>query len=289
MPLKSYLSTPSHQDEFPTGKFSRVMGLLFLGALSFLFAFPFVWMFFACFKTNFEIFTPFPLLPQNFQLTYFNELLNGTWIPYPRQFLNSLLVASAQTLGALILSIPAGYVFAQHSSKVTKLLFLLAMLVILIPRQVMVLPLFVWTHQLGLIDHLLAVILPGMVSGLGVLYFTYTYYRFPKHLLDLARVEGASEFRTFLSTLPLIKPTIITYSLIHFILAWHEHIIPLVMLSSPQNLTVSIALTSLGAGSLRIPYGLLMVGSLFTVVPTLLLYILFRKSFYSALKQLTSQ
>lgn len=253
------------------------------------FSFPLVWMFFATFKTNVEIFTPFPLLPEHYHLAYYRSLFSGEWIPYLRQYTNTLWVASTQTIGALCLSAPAGYLFAKYKGKTLRILYIIALLPILLPRQVMLLPLFTWINTLGLIDTSWAVILPGMVTGIGVLYFTHAYRKYPDHLLDLARTEGVSESKLFFYTLPLIKPQLLAYGLIHFILAWHEHLVPLVVLSSQEHLTVSVALASLGAGNLRIPYGLLMVGSLMTVIPTVVLYILLRKNFQSSLQQLASQ
>jgi ABC-type glycerol-3-phosphate transport system permease component len=133
-----------------------------------------------------------------------------------------------------------------------------------------------------------AVIWPGTVAGLGVLYFTQVFKRMPDELLDLARSEGASEYRVFFTVLPLARPAFIAYGLIHFILAWHEHIIPLVMLNSQEKLTVSLALATLHGDNMRIPEAILMVGSTLTVIPTALLYLLVQKHFRSSLTELTS-
>ena len=174
----------------------------FLLLLCALFAFPFLWMVMATFKANPEIFSPFPLLPETFHLRHYRALLSGEWIPYPRQFLNSLFIASAQTLLALGLSAAAGFVFAKHDFRGRKPLFALAVLVVLIPRQVMVLPLFTWMNDLKLLDGPWSVIWPGAVSGIGVIYFTQVCKRLPDELLDMARSEGASEYRVFLASLP---------------------------------------------------------------------------------------
>jgi multiple sugar transport system permease protein len=261
----------------------------FLLLLCALFAFPFLWMVLATFKANPEIFRPFPLLPDEFHLRHYRSLLSGEWIPYPRQFLNSLVIATVQTALAVGLSAAAGFVFAKHGFRGKRPLFALAVLVVLIPRQVMVLPLFTWMNDLRLLDGPWSVIWPGAVSGIGVIYFTQVCKRVPDELLDMARSEGASEYRVFLAALPLIRPGLIAYGLIHFIMAWHEHLIPLVMLSSPERMTSGVALSSLYGSSLRIPYGLLMTGSALTVLPTALLYLLVQKHFKSSLAELTLQ
>ncbi|HKP98581.1 MAG TPA: carbohydrate ABC transporter permease [Fibrobacteria bacterium] len=261
----------------------------FLLLLCALFAFPFLWMILATFKANPQIFSPFPLLPEEFHFRHYRSLLSGEWIPYPRQFLNSLFIAAVQTLLAVSLSAAAGFTFAKHAFRGKRILFALAVLVVLIPRQVMVLPLFTWMNDLKLLDGPWSVIWPGAVSGIGVIYFTQVCKRLPDELLDMARSEGASEYRVFFAVLPLLKPALIAYGLIHFILAWHEHLIPLVMLSTPEHMTSGVALSSLYGSSLHIPYGLLMAGSALTVIPTALLYLLAQKHFKSSLAELTLQ
>ncbi len=255
--------------------------------LCLLFAYPFLWMFFATFKDDPDIFTPFPLWPKTFSLAYYHELLNGKWIPYPLQFLNSLWIAFAETLGALLITVPASYVLGRFNFKGAKIIYALAVLVVLIPRQVMVLPLFLWMNSLHLLDKSAAVILPGMVSGIGIIYFTQVSKRLPKPLIDLARSEGASEYQIFFMCLPMLKPALFAYGLIHFVLAWQEHLIPLVMITTKENMTVSVALNSLYGGSMHMPYALLMVGSSLTLIPTTLLFLFLFKQFKTSLSELT--
>lgn len=277
--------TPARRRKGFPAAFLATAVLLLLCAL---FAYPFLWMTFAATKSNPEIFNPSRLLPEEFHLRHFRALLSGEWIPYPRQYLNSLFIAACQTLLALGLTAPAGYVFAKHRFPAQRVLFALAVLVVLVPRQVMVLPLFTWMNSLGLLDSPWAVIWPGAVSGIGILYFRQVWSRVPDDLLDLARCEGASERRAFMATLPLVKPALIAYGLIHFILAWHEHLIPLVMLSTPDHMTSGVALASLHGSHLRIPYGLIMAGSTLTVLPTTALYLLVQRHFRSSLAELTA-
>ncbi len=268
---------------------SALLATGFLLLLCALFAFPFLWMVCATFKANPEIFKPFPLLPEEIHFRHYQALFSGEWIPYPRQFFNSLIIATGQTAMALMLSASAGFVFAKYNFAGKRALFALAVLVVLIPRQVMVLPIFTWMNVLGLLDGPWSVILPGAVSGIGILYFTQVFKRLPDELLDLARSEGATEYGVFFVSLPLVKPALVAYGLIHFILAWHEHLIPLVMLSSNLHMTAGVALSSLYGSSRNIPYGLLMAGSALTVLPTAMLYLVVQKHFKSSLSELTLQ
>ncbi len=256
--------------------------------VSFFFAFPFFWMGFATFKTNLELFTPIPILPNSFTTQFYKELFSGEWIPFFRQYYNSLFIAISQTTLATAFSVMAGYVFGRYTFRFKLFFFSLAMSVILLPRQVLVLPLFIWLNKLQLIDTPYAVILPGLVSGIGLLFFAQVFRQMPGELFDLARTEGVNEYKILWVVLPLIKPAVWTYALIHFILAWHEHIIPLVMLSTPEHLTVTVALASL-AGSGRVPLAMLMVGSLFIVVPSVIIFLWLYRHFKSALADLMAQ
>ncbi len=266
---------------------TSVAATLVLAALAVAFAFPFVWMLTAGFKPDSAIFNPFPLLPRGLDGRHYRSLLSGEWIPYQRQFLNSLFIASAQTALATGFSCAAGYVFAKFDFRFKRTLFVMAVFTVLIPRQVMVLPLFTWMNDLKLLDTPWAVILPGAATGIGLLWFTAVYHRLPDAIPDMARSEGAEEYRVFWITLPLIKPAIVAFALIQFTLAWQEHLIPLVMLFSPERMTINIGLASLNAGSVRVPYGLLMAGCTLTLIPTTLFFVLAYRHFRAALGKLT--
>jgi multiple sugar transport system permease protein len=153
------------------------------------------------------------------------------------------------------------------------------------PAPVLVLPLFTWFNHLRLVDTLAAAILPGTVSGIALLFFVQAFRAIPRQLADIARTEGASEYGVFRTLVPLVRNAIVTFAMIHFVLAWQDHLIPLVMLSSRDRLTMPIALSSL-YGSARVPYALLMVGGLAMVLPPALFYVLVRRQFTSALSRL---
>ncbi|HEY6168355.1 MAG TPA: carbohydrate ABC transporter permease, partial [Verrucomicrobiae bacterium] len=255
---------------------------LLLAAAGVAFFYPFAWMFCSAFKANREIFRPLQLFPQAFDAQYFSQLFSGQWIPFWQVFANSLAIAFVQAAGAVALASLAGYAFARHQFAGKRWLFILALVVIVIPQNALAVPLFTWLHSLGLSDRLLGVILPGTVSGLGILYFTQVFRQVPDELVDAARLAGASEFRVYLTLLPLVRSALISFGLIHFILAWHEHLIPLLVLSSAQKQTLPLALASLYGSSLRFPFAVLMAASTLAVLPTAVLFALLHRRFKSA-------
>jgi len=257
----------------PTNR-STLWATAALAAIAALFAFPFLWMLLASFKTNLEIFTPLPLLPRSFDPSAFTSLLSGEAIPYPRQFANSLGIALAQTTLAVALSASAGFAFATRDFAFRRLAFALAIAVIAIPQAALALPLFSWIARLGLLDTPWAVILPGSLTGIGVLLFTVSFRRVPDSVLNLLRSEGASEWRVFLATLPLLRSPLLAFALVHFILCWHQHLLPLLVLTSEESKTAALGLASLYGSDMRVPYARLMAGGVFSVLPTALLYAL---------------
>lgn len=256
---------------------------IFLSLLCLIFAYPFAWMLVSAFKTNSEIFHPLKFWPASLNATGFKMLFSEQWFPFTRVFFNSIFIAAAQAVGAVGLSLLAGYVFARHQGRRVRIFFVLALSVIVMPPPTFAVPLFSWLHQLHLLDRSAGVILPGLVSGLGVLYFTQVFRQVPDELIDSARMEGASEFQVVRLLFPLLSSAVISFGVIHFVLAWHQHLIPLLVLNSRDQQTLPVALAALYGSSLRFPYAVLMAGSVMSILPVALFFGLAYRRFKSAL------
>jgi multiple sugar transport system permease protein len=265
-----------------------VLSLLLLGPFLLAVLVPFLWMALGMFKTNAEFFQPLAkaFFPAHYDWQNVADLLGGKWVPFWNVFGNSLIVSLGQALGAVALSAMAGYAFARFSFRGKRLLFVLAVALILVPRQLFAVPLFSWVNALGLSDSLLGVMLPGVVAGLGVIYFTQVFRQVPEEYLQAARVCGATELRVFLTVLPLVWPALLSYGMIHFILAWHEHLIPMLVLTTETKQTLPLALAKLYDVSQRTPQGVQMAASTFAVIPTAVLFALFHRKFKSSLSEM---
>ena len=271
------------------GKTQRgALSLLLLGPFLLAVLVPFLWMVLGMFKTNKEFFQPLAkaFFPANYEWQNVGELLEGKWVPFWDVFGNSLVVSLGQALGAVTLSAMAGYAFARFSFRGKRLLFVLTVALILVPRQLFAVPLFSWVNALGLSDSLLGVMLPGVVTGFGVIYFTQVFRQVPGEYLQAARICGATELRVFLTVLPLVWPALLSYGMIHFILAWHEHLIPMLVLTTETKQTLPLALAKLYDVSQRTPQGVQMAASTFAVIPTAVLFALFHRKFKSSLSEM---
>ena len=294
----------SQANQTQPGLLRRVVSSLLL--LPFLMAvfYPFLWMVFGIFKTNREFFQPLRLwpmklldseywsgladtfFPDEFSMQNVRDLLAGKWVPFWDVFGNSLLVSLGQALGAVALSAMAGYAFARFQFRGKRALFVLTIALILIPRQLFAVPLFSWVNALGLSDSLFGVMLPGVVTGLGVIYFTQVFRQLPEEYLQAARVCGAPEAQVFLMMLPLVWPALLSYGMIHFILAWHEHLVPMYVLTTESQQTLPLVLAKLYDVSQRTPQGVQMAASTFALIPTAVLFAVCYRKFKSSLSEM---
>ena len=271
------------------GKTQRgALSLLLLGPFLLAVLVPFLWMVLGIFKTNNEFFQPLgkAFFPVNYEWQNVGELLDGKWVPFWDVFGNSLVVSFGQALGAVTLSAMAGYAFARFTFSGKRLLFVLAMALILVPRQLFAVPLFSWVNEIGLSDSLFGVMLPGVVTGLGVIYFTQVFRQVPEEYLQAARICGATELRVFLTVLPLVWPALLSYGMIHFILTWHEQLVPMLVLTTETKQTLPLALAKLYDVSQRTPQGVQMAASTFAVIPTAVLFALCYRKFRSSLSDM---
>ncbi len=281
----------SQANQTQPGMIRRILSLLLL--LPFLLAvlYPFLWMVFGIFKTNHEFYQPLRLWPMKPLDTGYWSGIADTFFPneFSLQTFRDLLalkLVPGQALGAVALSAMAGYAFARFQFRGKRVLFVLAIALILIPRQLFAVPLFSWANTLGLSDSLFGVILPGVVTGLGVIYFTQVFRQLPEEYLQAARVCGAPELRVFITMLPLVWPALLSYGMIHFILAWHEHLVPMYVLTTETQKTLPLALTKLYNVSNNISQGVQMAASTLALIPTAVLFAVCYRKFKSSLSEM---
>ncbi len=248
--------------------------------------YPFAWMFFSAFKTNREIYQPTLFFPSSYNWDSFLLLFSESYLPFTAYFFNSMLISAGQAFFAIFVTAGVGFVFAKYPFPGRSVLFGVAILIILIPRQAMAVPLFDWMLWLGLQGSTWSMLLPGIASGLGVIFFTQIFRKIPDELLDLAKVEGYSSLRIFYILFPLIGPGLVTYGLLHFILSWQEHLLPLLLLDD-QNLTLPIALAKLRDSSHRIPEAVGMAAGVLSLFPIVVLFGLCFRRMKTALVSLT--
>ena len=224
---------------------------------------------------------PPPLWPAHATLANYRALFVGADLG--RYLLNSLLVSGGITAGSLLCNLLAGYAFAKLRFAGRERVFGLLLAALVIPAQVAMMPLFLLARELHIVDSYAGVILPALASIFGI-YLVRQYARaIPDELLEAARIDGAGELRIFLRVvLPLLKPIILTLTILTFLTAWNDFMWPLIVLTGSGHYTLPIALASL-AREHNQNVEMLMAGALVTVLPVLLLFLLLQRYYIQGL------
>jgi multiple sugar transport system permease protein len=268
-----------------------------LTALCFLFAIftliPIAWILINSTKTQANIFEtfgfwfaqPFQFF-HNFSLLFQNVDGYGTYIQW---FGNTALYAVVGGIGATALAAFAGYGFARYNFLGSRWLFYLVISALLVPITAITLPLYLTYAKVHLINSIWGMILPSMVSPVGVyLMRVFVEVSVPRELLDAARIDGASEVRIFFRlALPLMVPGLMTVLLISIVGIWNNYFLPLIIFSqnSLYPLTVGLGLWSQRAqnsGNAEL-FPLVVVGGLVTVVPLIALFLVLQRYWRSGL------
>ena len=249
---------------------------------------PFIWLILGCFKTNREIFFIQNFWPENgFTFQYF-KMLENEYFDFKVIYWNSFKVATIHAFFVLLITAPAGYIYAKFNFYGKRIFLFFALFVLLIPKQALIIPYVESLSNLNLMDSHWGLILPSIANVLGFLFFIQIFKGIPNDLLETARLEGANEIGVFMQILPLVKAPLWTFALLDFVLTWNEHLFPLIVIQSQQKRTLPIALAALTDSSLSQPMAVLMAGSLLAMIPAILLFACSYKTMRSALKDLIS-
>jgi len=265
---------------------SRLLSILMLFGFVLLSLYPFAWMFFSSFKTNKEIYQPSQLLPEEFDAQAYGMLLGGKFVDFTDSLWQSVMIATLQALLATFVSALAAFVLARYSFRSKTFLIGAALLIILIPRQALVVPVFEWFHWLGWTGNSFSLVLCGVASGLGVVFFFQSFRQLPVELMEVSRLEGFSPLQSFLLVIPLFAPSMVTYFLLHFALCWQEHLLALLLLDD-SSLTLPLALAKLSDVSHRAPESIGMAAATLSFLPIVFLFALFFRKMRTALSQLS--
>jgi multiple sugar transport system permease protein len=257
-----------------------VNGLLVL--LAFFALFPLLWMLSVSFMQPGEASTlPPPLFPKSATLANYRELFVRAGMG--RYLFNSLFVAGAITLLSLLLNLAAGYAFAKLRFAGRDRLFQTLLTALVIPAQVAMIPLFLIMKWLGLVNSYGGVVVPAMATVFGIFLVRQYARSIPDDLLEAARIDGAGEWRIFVTiVLPLLKPIVITLAIFTFLASWNDFMWPLIVLSDQAWQTAPVALAALSREHVQ-DNELMMAGSVVTILPVLLLFLALQRHYLEGL------
>jgi multiple sugar transport system permease protein len=256
---------------------SRFGGLavLWLGGL--LMVIPFVWMVVSSFKSAQEILNlPPTLLPRDPTLENYRQIFNGG---FGRYMLNSVVVTSATTASIVITSAALGFAFAKIQFIGRDLIFVAFLATMALPFEVLAIPLLITFQRLGAVDQEWGLVVPFMVDVFAIYICRQYMAAIPNDYLDAARLDGLGNLGIFWHiVLPMSRPAIAAVAILSFLYNWDQLFWPLVLITSQQNATVPLAIVDLSTQFGPI-YNLTMAASTITVVPTVVVFFVFRRQF----------
>lgn len=233
--------------------------------------FPFLWTIITSITPGAGLtFTP-SLVPTDPSLDAYRRLFEER--PFLRIVLNSLGLAVATTLVQLFTSATAAYAFSRLPFRGRGVVFAIYLATMMIPLQVLIVPLFVELKALGLINTYLGAVLPTFASAFGIFLLRQAVNQVPRELDEAATLDGAGHFRIFsLIVLPNIRPALATLTVFAFMGSWNSFLWPLVVLRKPEFQTLPVALAGL-QGQYTTAWDVVMAGSVVSILPMLALYL----------------
>ncbi|MEM8532939.1 MAG: carbohydrate ABC transporter permease [Chloroflexota bacterium] len=245
---------------------------------------PMYWLFVtAVTPTQQTIKTPPDLLPVNASLENFIRLF-GQARDYWRWFANSLIIGITVTLFHMFFDTLAGYAFAKKRFPGRNVLFWIMLSTLMIPAHVTLVPMYIVTRNLGLIDNILAVILPATASVFGIFLMRQYIQTLPSELEDAARIDGCSEPGVFWRIiLPLSKPAIGALAIFTFVRHWNDFLWPLIVLQKSANYTLPVGVASL-QDEFSTDYGIIFAGAALAALPMIVFFLAFQRYFLEGVR-----
>lgn len=257
----------------------RIRQQVSVALLALLFLFPLLVMLSTAFKTPGDVFSAPPsLLPTDWTLDNFAEAFEQ--IPVWRYLGNTLFVSGMSILGTVISCPLVAYALAKVRWRGARPLLILVLATMMLPPQVTLIPLFLVWNGLEATNTYLPLIVPAF---LGTPFFIFMIRQFllavPDELIEAARLDGASEFRTYATiVLPLARPAIVTAAIFQFVWAWTDFLNPLIYLNDQSTYTLSIGLYAF-FGENDVAWGPLMAACVMFTLPAVAIFLLGQKFF----------
>lgn len=238
---------------------------------------PLFWLTSTAFKSMTENVFQFPpqFIPKHPTLKNFVTVWQNE--PFGRYFLNSILVASLTVTLNLLSSSLAAYPLARLDFAGKNLIFSAIISTIMIPFQIVMIPLYILTVQLGLKNTYLGVIFPAIASAFGIFLLRQAFQGVPKELEEAARIDGCNELGIWWNVmLPSVRPALVTLAIFVFIGSWSDFLWPLIVLDDPRYYTLPLGVSKL-AGTFSLDWRLIAAGSLISIAPVLLFFLVMQR------------
>lgn len=243
----------------------RGLRFVLLAAVLVVMAYPLAWMIAISLKTA-----------DGVSLRYYGEVWQSG--PFDRYFINSFVVAAIVLAGNLVFCAMAGYAFARYRIRGGKFVFLLVLSTIMLPKQVILVPLYILMQRMGLIDTYWALTLPFLVDPFNIFLIRQYVSTIPTDCEEAARMDGAGEFTIlFRVVFPMLKPVLAVVAIHTCLTNWNSFLFPFILTHSASMRTLPVGLAMLSQGAHSIDWGHLMAGAVVSALPVVAAFLVFQR------------
>ncbi|CAI6030096.1 Lactose transport system permease protein LacG [Paenibacillus sp. JJ-100] len=267
-------------------KAKRIFTYVFLSIVAFISIFPFFWMIISSTNKSVDV-TRGTLLPGSAFIENFNKLLDTTNLI--QALGNSAIISIISTVLALLIGSMAGYGFEIYRTKSRDIVFTILLMSMMIPFAAIMIPLYRMFATISSaapaigINTMASVILPTITTAFLIFFFRQNTKMFPKDLLEAGRIDGLSELGIFLKIyMPTMKTTYAAAAIITFMSSWNNYLWPLIVLQTPDQQTIPLLISNLGAGYAP-DYGVIMTAVVIATLPTALVFFIMQKHFVAGM------
>jgi putative chitobiose transport system permease protein len=273
----SKVKTPARVEKqhILAGRYVLMYGLL--GAIAIIMLFPLLWLISTAFKSSSENIFQFPpqLLPSQPTVENFVQVWQTN--PFGQYLFNSTLVAILTVTLNLLFCALAAYPLARLDFRGRDSIFTAIVATIMIPFQIVMIPLYILTVQLGMRNSYLGIIFPALASAFGIFLLRQAFQGVPKEMEEAARIDGCSELGLWwFVMLPAIRPALVTLAIFVFIGSWSDFLWPLIVIDRPELYTLPLGVATL-AGTFSLDWRLIAAGSVISITPVLLFFLLLQR------------
>ena len=240
--------------------------------LSFLFLMPILWVIGSSFKSTGELFSwPPSFIGKNPSFTNYQKALKeGHFGIY---FLNTVFTSVAATFLTIVVNVMSGYAFAKYRFKGDKILFGIVLATLMIPLEVIMIPIFKVIVATGLYNSLWGLIIPAVASPTAVFLVRQYYVGIPDAYMEAARIDGASETSILMRImLPLAKPVISVLCIFSFMWRWNDYLWPKLVINSKERYTIQLALANY-SGEYSVDWNSLLAMSVISMIPVIIVFV----------------
>ena len=256
----------------------KILGFILISITVLLFLFPFYWMVVTSTQEGTGLYRAENIIPSKVSLDNYKQLINLKY--FARWNFNSLFTSIITVILTCLFCTMAGYVFAKKNILGGNIMFLLLLVTMTVPTQTLLVPLFILTRKLHMINTYQGLILPSLVRPFGVFLMKQVISTIPSEFTDSAKIDGANELQTLWHIiLPLASSGIIVLAIFTFISAYNDYFWQLLITSTEQMKTLPLAMAGLQADEKCLNINFLMAGAVIASIPMIVIYVFLQKYF----------